>query len=179
MKNIYNLDDFKGKKSNLINENIESDIINESVEAIDQSYRVSFDIDVPKALIASYIKKVKESAGKDLRQKWGEERLAEKLVQWALENYMNIENLPVDIVTGTDKAPVQAQAQAQIQTELPDDVQDTQDAQAQSQVQAPAQAQTQAQSQVQAPTQNTQAQKPAVQVQSAQNAAAQVPAQEI
>lgn len=174
MKNIYNLDDFKGKKSNLVNENIESDIITESVEAIDQSYRVSFDIDVPKALIASYIKKVKESAGKDLRQKWGEERLAEKLVQWALENYMNIENLPVDIVTGTDKAPVQGQAQAQIQNEpLPDDAQDTQDAQAQSQ------AQSQVQAQLQVPTQNTQAQKPAVQVQSAQNAAAQVPAQEI
>lgn len=174
MKNIYNLDDFKGKKSN-VNETIESDqIIAESVEAIDQSYRVSFDIDVPKALIASYIKKVKESAGKDLRQKWGEERLAEKLVQWALENYMNIENLPVDIVTGTDKAPVQGQAQAQIQNEpLQDDTQDVQDAQAQ------AQAQSQAQTQVQIPTQNTQAQKPAVQVQSAQNAAAQVPAQEI
>lgn len=175
-KNIYSLDDFKGKKSiEIVNETIESDpIVAESVEAIDQSYRVSFDIDVPKALIASYIKKVKESAGKDLRQKWGEERLAEKLVQWALENYMNIENLPIDIVTGTDKAPVQAQAQAQIQDEpLQDDTQDVQDAQAQSQ------AQTQTQAQVQVPTQNTQAQKPAVQVQSAQNAAQQIPAQEI
>lgn len=179
MKNIYNLDDFKGKKSNAVNKTIDT-IVNESVEAIDQSYRVSFDIDVPKALIASYIKKVKESAGKDLRQKWGEERLAEKLVQWALENYMNIENLPIDIVTGTDKAPVQAQAQAQIQDEpLQDDTQDVQDAQAQSQAQSQAQTQDQTQAQVQVPTQNTQAQKPAVQVQSAQNAAQEIPAQEI
>lgn len=165
MKNIYNLDDFKGKKSY-----IQESKVNEMVEAIDEVYRVSFDVDLPKSLVSSYIKKVKESTGKDLRADMGEKRLAERLVQWTNENYLNIENLPVEIVTGSDKAPVQAQTQVQSQ------------AQAQTQVQEPTedvQAQTQAQTQVQEPTQNTDAQKPAVQIQSAQNAAAQVPAQEI
>lgn len=160
-KNIYSLDDFKNQKSKI------NSTINESVEAIDQSYRVSFDIDIPKALIASYIKKVKETAGKDLRQKWGEERLAEKLVQWALENYMNIENLPVDIVTGSDKAPVTSQVQAQPQEPI-QDIDTATQAQVQTQVQ-PTQVQpTQVQATVQATPQAN-----------AQSVADQIPAQEI
>ena len=154
------------------------------VDAIDDFYRVSVDVDLPKSLISSFIKKVKESTGKDLRAEMGEKRLAERLVQWTNENYLNIENLPVEIVTGSDKSPVQAQGQAQgqaqVQTQTQEEpAQDTQ-AQPQAQVQPAAQAQP-AQAQTQ-PTQNTQAQKPAVQVQGqgqAQKAAAQVPAQEI
>lgn len=162
-KNIYSLDDFKNQKSKI------NSTITESVEAIDQSYRVSFDIDIPKTLIASYIKKVKETAGKDLRQKWGEERLAEKLVQWALENYMNIENLPVDIVTGSDKAPVTSQVQAQPQESI-QDIDTATQAQVQGQVQAQAQAQVQ-------PTQVQTVQ--ATPQTNAQSAADQIPAQEI
>ena len=170
-KNILSLDGFKSKKTT----NKSEPIINEMVDAIDDVYRVSVDIDLPKSLISSYIKKVKESTGKDLRADMGEKRLAERLVQWSNENYLNIENLPVEIVTGSDKAPVQAQAQVQGQTQPEDE-----ETQSQAQVQ-PGQAQAQAQVQPTQPTQNTEAQKPAVQVQgqSAQNAAAQVPAQEI
>lgn len=169
-KNILSLNDFKGKKSTY-----EEKPVNEMVDAIDDFYRVSVDVDLPKSLIASYIKKVKESSGKDLRAEMGEKRLAERLVQWANENYLNIENLPVEIVTGSDKSPVQAQPQAQVQAQPQMDEVD--DAQAQAQPQAQAQAQVQP-SQAQ-PTQNAQGEKPNVQVQSAQNAAAQIPAQEI
>ena len=162
------MDDFKGKKSTKIEAPV-----NEMVDAIDDFYRVSVDVDLPKSLVSSFIKKVKESTGKDLRADMGEKRLAERLVQWANENYLNIENLPVEIVTGTDKGPVQpqAQVQGQSQEEFPED----------GQVQAQAQTQVQPAGQTQ-PVQNTQAQKPAVQVQGqqqAQTAAAQVPAQEI
>ena len=168
-KNLMSMDDFKGKKSTKIV------TVNEMVDAIDDVYRVSVDVDLPKSLISSFIKKVKESTGKDLRAEMGEKRLAERLVQWANENYLNIENLPVEIVTGSDKSPVQAQSQ--VQSQVQDEPSEDEDTQAQAQPQA--QAQTQAQVQ---PVQNSQAQKPAVQVQgqqNAQNAAAQVPAQEI
>ena len=163
VKNILSLNDFKDKKS--IHESKEEVVINEMVDAIDDYYRVSVDVDLPKALISSFIKKVKESTGKDLRAEMGEKRLAERLVQWANENYLNIENLPVEIVTGSDKSPVQAQSQVQSQIQPEEDEE----------------GQTQAQVQTQ-PTQNAQGEKPAVQVQGAQqaqNAAAQVPAQEI
>jgi hypothetical protein len=177
VKNIFSFNDFRGKKSP---QDTANKPINEMVDAIDDVYRVGFDVDVPRSLISSFIKKVKESTGKDLRTEMGEKRLAERLVQWAFENYMNIENLPVEIVTGSDKSPVQAQAQSQLQPQTQEEVppQETQ-AQPQSQVQP-------AQSQVQATPQTAQAQKPAVQgVQAqggqaqAQKAAAQVPAQEI
>lgn len=168
-KNILSLNDFKGMKP------IEP--INEMVDAIDDFYRVSVDVDLPKSLISSFIKKVKETSGRDLRADMGEKRLAERLVQWANENYLNIENLPIEIVTGSDKAPVQAQGQAQVQTQA----QPTEDTETQTQAQVqPSQAQP-AQTQAQ-PVQNTQAQKPAVQVQGQQKAQATaqaVPAQEI
>ena len=172
MKNIVSLNDFKGKKLPT------QEPINEMVDAIDDFYRVSVDVDLPKSLISSFIKKVKESTGKDLRAEMGEKRLAERLVQWTNENYLNIENLPVEIVTGSDKSPVQAQGQAQVQTQTQEEPAQDSQAQPQAQVQPAAQAQP-AQTQ---PVQNTQAQKPAVQVQGqgqAQKAAAQVPAQEI
>jgi len=166
VKNILSLETFKEKKSSR-----KPVQINEMVDAIDDFYRVSVDVDLPKSLISSFIKKVKESTGKDLRADMGEKRLAERLVAWANENYLNIENLPVEIVTGSDKGPIQAQSQAQTQVQpVPEDGEESPQTQAQ-----PAQAQAQAQ----VPVQNTDAQKPAVQVQSAQNAASTVPAQEI
>lgn len=176
VKNILSLDDFKGKKS--IQESVETKPVNEMVEAIDDFYRVGFDVDVPKSLISSYIKKVKESTGKDLRAEMGEKRLAERLVQWSYENYMNIENLPVEIVTGSDKGPVQAQPQSQVQAQpqMEEEPVETQ-AQPQAQPQAQAQAQPQAQAQVQ-PGQGQVQARPQGQAQ-AQTAAAQVPAQEI
>jgi hypothetical protein len=169
-KNIISLNDFKSKKSPIT----ESKRVNEMVDAIDDFYRVSVDVDLPKSLVSSFIKKVKESTGKDLRADMGEKRLAERLVQWANENYLNIENLPVEIVTGSDKTPVQAQAQGQVQPQYEEEPGEEPQAQTQAQ---PVQAQSQVQAQ---PVQNTQAQKPAVQVQGqAQTAAAQIPAQEI
>lgn len=173
VNNIFSFDDFKGKKKSSIQESINEEApeskINEMVDAIDDFYRVSVDVDLPKSLVSTYIKKVKDQTGKDLRADMGEKRLAERLVQWANENYLNIENLPVEIVTGSDKVPAQTQTQTQAQSQVQAQPAGTDDAD----VTATAQA---------APVQNTDAQKPAVQVQGqqqAQTAAAQVPAQEI
>ena len=173
-KNIITLNEFKGKKTSI------QEPVNEMVELLDDFYRVSLDVDLPRSLISSYIKKVKESSGKDLRAEMGEKRLAERLVQWANENYLNIENLPIEIVTGTEKAPLQGQVQGQLQTQVQPIQDEMEEPQAQVQAQ-PSQVQpTQTQAQ---PVQNTQAQRPAVQVQgqgqTAQTAAAQIPAQEI
>lgn len=181
-KNILSLDDFKSKKSVLENTEVKNteekvEEINEMVEAIDDFYRVSVDVDLPKSLVSSFIKKVKESTGKDLRADMGEKRLAERLVQWANENYLNIENLPVEIVTGSDKAPVQAQTQVQTQPqeEFP---QDELQLQPQDELQPQAQVQPQGQGQVQAQVQVKPQGQGQVQGQ-AQTAAAQIPAQEI
>jgi hypothetical protein len=187
-KNILSLDDFKNKKKSIL-ENVEDTVeetkveesteetteeVNEMVEAIDDFYRVSYDYDLPKSLISSYIKKVKESAGKDLRVEMGEKKLAEVLVQWVFKNYVNIENLPVEIVVGSDKSPVQTQVQSQPEEDVQDfetqpQVQPQGQAQVQPQAQGQAQGQAQAQPQIQEPGGQGQA----------QIAAQEIPAQEI
>lgn len=83
--------------------------VNEMVEPINDMYRVTLDVDVPKQLINAYIKKVKDETNKDLRQSKSEMQLAEKIVQFVNETYIVIENLPVDMTVSTDSKAVQSQ----------------------------------------------------------------------
>jgi len=166
-KNITPFQKFKDSKSK------PSGKIEEMVEPINDMYRVSLDVDVPKSLINAFIKKVKDEAAKDLRQSKSEMALAEKLVQYVNENYLTIENLPVSIVANVDQKAVQSQAQtetsAQTQAQETPPVEETPAPQSQVQVSQP------------------QAQKPQVQTQSqgkvgqgqAQKAAQTISAQEI
>lgn len=140
--------------------------VNEMVEPINDMYRVTLDVDVPKQLINAYIKKVKDETNKDLRQSKSEMQLAEKIVQFVNETYIVIENLPVDMTVSTDSKAVQGQA---AQGELPAQ---------------PAQAQ---EPQVQVSQPGLQSEQPAVQVSTspaptqgqAQKAASEISAQEI
>jgi len=137
--------------------------IQEMVEPINDMYRVSLDVDVPKSLINAYIKKVKDETNKDLRQSKSEMQLAEKLVQYVNENYLVIENLPVEMVANVDQKAVQSQVQTQFEEETPQ----LQDELPQVQVSQPGEEQVQVQTQ----TQPTQGQ--------AQAAAQEISAQEI
>lgn len=144
---------------------IKNDKTNEMVEPINDMYRVSLDVDVPKSLINAFIKKVKDETNKDLRQSKSEMQLAEKLVQYVNENYLVIENLPVNMVASVDQKAVQSQ----VQDELPIQTQpQLQEEPTQVQVSQPGeepQVQTQSQGQL------SQGQ--------AQIAASEIPAQEI
>ena len=128
-------------------------------------------IPVSQSLVNSFIKKVKDETGVDAREKWSNEDVAEMIAQHVSSSFLNIENIPSDVVTGTgSKSPVQTeipQAQTTVQ-ETPSEDAQTAPAQAQTaQVQtAPAQAQT------------TSAQGQTAQPQ-VQKTAAQIPAQEI
>jgi hypothetical protein len=139
--------------------------VDEMVEIINDTFRVSLDVDVPKSLINAYIKKVKDETNKDIRQTKAEAALAEQLVAYVNQNYLVIENLPVDMVASTDNKAVQGQ----IQDELPQ-LQDEVPVQDGSQVQV-SQPQDDGQIQVQTQTQPGQGQ--------AQIAAQQIPSQEI
>jgi len=89
--------------------------INELVEPRDNEYDVTLTFTVPKTLINAYIKKVKDETNKDLRQTKSEAGLAEQMVSYLVQNYLVIENLPVDMAVSTDQKAVQAQAQVQPQ----------------------------------------------------------------
>lgn len=130
--------------------------VDEMVEIINDMYRVSLDVDVPKSLINAYIKKVKDETNKDIRQTKAEAALAEQLVAYVNQNYLVIENLPVDMVTSTDQKAVQSQVQdepVQLQDEpAQDQVQVSQpgddDIQVQTQVQGAQGSQNQGQAQI-------------------------------
>ena len=61
--------------------------LNELVEPRDDGYDVTLTFTVPKTLVNSYIKKVKDEANKDLRQTKSEAGLAEQMVSYLVQNY--------------------------------------------------------------------------------------------
>jgi len=141
--------------------------VQEMVEPINDMYRVSLDVDVPKSLINAYIKKVKDETNKDLRQSKSEMQLAEKLVQYVNENFLVIENLPVEMVANVDQKAVQSQVQPQVQLQDEEPLQDEENPQVQ--VSQPGQNQVQVQTSPQGQVGQGQA----------QIAAQEIPAQEI
>ena len=140
--------------------------VNELVEPINDVYRVTVDVDIPKSLINAFAKKVKDQSNKDIRQSKSEMQLAELIVRYVNENFIVIENLPVDIVVSSDHKAVQSQVQTEPQ--------DTQ-LQTQPQVQTQPQGQTQPQTQGQQVQVQTQ---PQGQIRS-QDTAQEISAQEI
>ena len=172
-KNITPFGKFKDIKNTPIEEPVEKveekveepvEKVDEMVEPINDMYRVSLDVDVPKSLINAYIKKVKDETNKDLRQSKSEMQLAEKIVQYVNENFIVIENLPVEMVASVDQKAVQSQVQqAQPEvSELPEEP---------SQVQVSQPGQDEISVQTQGQTQMSQGQ--------AQTAAQEISAQEI
>ena len=132
------------------------EIIKESVLQVNDIYKVRTMVDIPQSLINSYVKKVKDVTGKNVRQFFGDVDIAEEIVKWVNLNFLNVDQVPAgaltgdaqgqpEVVQGQAQAPVQGQAQGQAQAQAPVQGQ----AQGQAQAQAPVQGQAQGQAQVQ------------------------------
>lgn len=151
-KNITSFGKFKDIKNAPAGE----EKLNELVEPRDDGYDVTLTFTVPKTLVNAYIKKVKDEANKDLRQTKSEAGLAEQMVSYLVQNYLVIENIPVDMTVSVDQKAVQAQAQPEVQPQTQEEPQldvdvdvQPQEGQAQVQVSQPgAQSQGQGQAQV-------------------------------
>lgn len=109
-------------------------IIKESVLQVNDIYKVRTFIDIPQSLINAYVKKVKDTTGKNLRQFFGDVDIAEEVVKYINTNFLNVDQIPAGALMGD--------AQSQGETQI--------DSQPQAQAQ-PAQAQTEDQPQAQAP----------------------------
>lgn len=126
--------------------------VKEAVLQVDDVYKVSTIIDIPQSLINAYVKKVKDTTGKNIRQFFGDVGLAEELVKYVTTNFLDVEKIPGGaILGGQTQAQAQGAGQVQVQTNV---------GQAQAQAPVQAQAQAPAQMQAQAPMQG-QAQAPA------------------
>ena len=120
------------------------EIIKESVIQVNDIYRVKTITDIPQSLLNSYVKKVKDLSGTNLRQYFGDVDIAEELVKYVTASGIDSEKIPANALIG-GSAQGQAQGQGQMQGQGQAPVQ----GQAQAQGQAPAQGQAQAQGQMQ------------------------------
>jgi len=150
-----------------------NEIITEAVLQVDDIAKVRSVADIPQSLINAVVKKCKDVSGKNIRQFYSDNDIAEELVKHVLSTYLNIDHISsVPFVGGSDKIQGQAQTQDQPQAQDQPQVQIEPQAQSQEQPQAQAQPQvdvdTQSQSQPQSQEQaQSQAQdQPQVDVQS-------------
>jgi len=110
MENLREFKDFKDLKKG-------SSLVTENVISQNDAYEVIKAIQIPKSLVKSYIKKIKDESGQNMTELYGENIIAEKIIDYISTTFMNIENLPVSILLGSEyeTSQVQAQPQSQIQ----------------------------------------------------------------
>ena len=165
MKHVKAFEKFRIQKNR-------EEIIKESVFQVNDLYKVKTMIDLPQSLINAYVKKVKDTTGKNLRQFFGDVDIAEEIIKYVTTNFLDVDKIPGGaIMGGQTQAQTQGQGQVQVQTET----------QAQTQGQVEPQAQAQAPAQGQAPEgefEEPQAQTPVEgQAQAPAQGQAQAPAQ--
>ena len=129
MKHVRNYEKFRVKKNR-------EDIIKESVLQVNDIYKVKAMIDIPQSIINQYVKKVKDTTGKNLKTFFGDVDIAEEIVKWVTMNFIDVDKIPGGaLMGGQTQAQAEPQAQPQAQPEP----------QAQPQVQPEAQPQVQVQ----------------------------------
>ena len=146
MKHIRKFENYQTKKRR-------DEAIKEAVMTVNDIYRVNTMIDIPQSLINAYVKKVKDTTGKNLKQLFGDVVIAEEIVKFIAQNYLNVDQLPAGALTGDAQIQSQGQGQIQGQAQMQTQPQGQPEGQGQSQVQVQTQGQGQAQGQAQGQTQ--------------------------
>lgn len=141
MKHIRTYENYRVKKNR-------EEIIKESVLQVNDIYKVKTMIDIPQSLINAYVKKVKDTTGKNLRQFFGDVDIAEEIVKYINMNNLDVDKIPGGALMGGGQSQAQTQPQAQPQVQVEGEAQPQ--AQTQPQVQPEAQPQAQPEAQPQA-----------------------------
>jgi hypothetical protein len=149
MKHVKAFEKFRIQKNR-------EEIIKESVFQVNDLYKVKTMIDLPQSLINAYVKKVKDTTGKNLRQFFGDVDIAEEIIKYVTTTFLDIDKIPGGAIMG-GQTQAQTQGQVQVQTEpqaqTQGQVQVQTEPQAQTQGQVEPQAQAPAQGEAQAPAQ--------------------------
>jgi hypothetical protein len=88
-------------------------VINESVEIIDDMYEVRTTTSIPQSLINSFIKKSETNLGIKVRDSYSHKEIAEMLVNKILKNNIDIEKLNPSDFFGGGKSSEQGTAQTE------------------------------------------------------------------
>ena len=138
MKHIRTFESYRIKKNR-------EEIIKESVLQVNDIYKVKTMIDIPQSLINAYVKKVKDTTGKNLRTFFGDVDIAEEIVKFINMDNLDVEKIPGGALMGGGQSQTQTQPQAQPQVQV--------EAQPQAQPQEAPQAQAQPAQTEEAPAQ--------------------------
>lgn len=138
MKHIRTYENYRIKKNR-------EEIIKESVLQVNDIYKVKTMIDIPQSLINAYVKKVKDTTGKNLRTFFGDVDIAEEIVKFINMDNLDVEKIPGGALMGGGQSQTQTQPQAQPQVQV--------EAQPQAQTQEAPQAQAQPAQTEEAPAQ--------------------------
>jgi hypothetical protein len=163
MKHIRTFENYRTKSKR-------EEIIKESVFQVNDIYKVKTMIDIPQSLINAYVKKVKDTTGKNLRQFFGDVDIAEEIVKYINMNNLDVEKIPGGALMGGQVQPqtqteVQPEAQTQPQAQVEAQPQTQTEVQPQAQVEAQPQAQVQTEAQPQAQAQGEEFEEPQAQAQ--------------
>ena len=136
MKHIRTFESYRIKKNR-------EEIIKESVLQVNDIYKVKTMIDIPQSLINAYVKKVKDTTGKNLRTFFGDVDIAEEIVKFINMNNLDVEKIPGGALMGGGQSQTQTQPQVQVEAQPQAQTQEAPQAQAQpaQTEKAPAQAQ--------------------------------------
>ena len=178
MKHIRTFESHRTVKANLksVNPSIFEELIKESVISVGDIYKVRSMVDIPQSLINSYVKKVKDTTGKNLRQFFGDVEIAEELVKHITTTGLDIDKIDGSALMGG--AQGQGQTTAQTTTEQPQVQVDTQAETQPAAQEAPVAQEAPAQEEAPAQAQETVAQPSAQFEEPAQAQEGQAPAQE-
>jgi len=173
MKHIRTYENYRIKKNR-------EEIIKESVLQVNDIYKVKTMIDIPQSLINAYVKKVKDTTGKNLRTFFGDVDIAEEIVKFINMDNLDVEKIPGGALMGGGQSQTQTQPQAQPQAQPQVQVEAQPQAQTQEAPQAqaqPAQTQEAPQAQAQEAPAQGEFEEPQAQAQPAQGQAQEAPAQ--
>jgi hypothetical protein len=164
MKHIRTYENYRIKKNR-------EEIIKESVLQVNDIYKVKTMIDIPQSLINAYVKKVKDTTGKNLRTFFGDVDIAEEIVKFINMDNLDVDKIPGGALMGGGQSQTQTQPEAQPQVQV--------EAQPQAQTQEAPQAQAQPAQTEESPAQAQEApaqgefEEPQAQAQPAQESPAQ------
>ena len=111
MKHIRTFESYKTVKVKLsaIDEKSFVEAVKESVLNVGDIYKVRSMVDIPQSLINSYVKKVKDTTGKNLRQFFGDVEIAEELVKHITTTGLDIEKIAGNALMGGAQGQAQGQ----------------------------------------------------------------------
>ena len=92
---------------------------NETVAIRNNDYIIS-GIELPQSLINSYVKKVKDSTGTNLRHMHSDSYIAEQIVKFIVSEYSDADKLPLSILLGEDVSELESTVDADEDIEIED-----------------------------------------------------------